>query len=154
MELKAIELNADKSKEIFGSDNCQMILKSCDELYLKIGYNFPWVGYFVMNENQIVGSCGFTGQPKDGEVEIAYWTFQQYERQGVSTFSCKQLVLISQLADPAITITAKTAPEHNASSKILQNSGFKFEKIVQDDEIGDAWFWVLRKDKAYNDTSV
>ena len=50
MELKTIELNVDKSKEIYGSDNCQMLLKTYDEYYQKIGYNLPWVGYFVIRE--------------------------------------------------------------------------------------------------------
>ncbi|HLL42010.1 MAG TPA: GNAT family protein [Segetibacter sp.] len=139
MELKAIELNVDRSQQIYSSNDCQMLLKMYDEYYQLIGYNLPWVGYFVIKENQIVGSCGFTGQPKDGKVEIAYWTFKEYERQGISSFSCKELIQISEQTDPAIIITAKTAPEHNASTKILQNNGFTFTGIVQDHEIGDAW---------------
>ena len=94
-----------------------------------------------------MGFCGFTGQPKEGKVEIAYWTFKEYERQGISTFSCKELVLISQQSDPTIIITAKTAPEHNASTKILENNGFTFAEIVQDHEIGDAWLWTLKNKK-------
>ena len=145
MELKAIELNVDRSQQMYSSDDCQMLLKTYDEYYQIIGYNLPWVGYFVIKENQIVGSCGFTGQPKDGKVEIAYWTFKEYERQGISSFSCKELIQISEQTDPAIIITAKTAPEHNASTKILQNNGFTFTGIVQDHEIGDAWLWTLLK---------
>ena len=145
MELKAIELNVDRSQQIYSSNDCQMLLKMYDEYYQLIGYNLPWVGYFVIKENQVVGSCGFTGQPKDGKVEIAYWTFKEYERQGISSFSCKELIQISEQTDPAIIITAKTAPEHNASTKILQNNGFTFTGIVQDHEIGDAWLWTLPK---------
>jgi len=145
MELKPIELNIDKSETIYSSEDCQMLLNAYDDYYQKIGYNLPWVGYFVLRENEIVGSCGFTGKPKDGKVEIAYWTFKEHEGQGIASFSCKTLVGISRLTDPAITITAKTAPEHNASSKILQNNGFTFTEIVQDEEIGDAWLWTLQK---------
>ena len=145
MQLKPIELQVDKSEEMYGSENCQMLLKTYDEHYQKAGYHLPWVGYFVIKENQIVGCCGFTGQPAEGKVEIAYWTFKEYERQGVATFSCNQLVLISQQSDPALLITAKTAPEHNASTKILQHNGFSFAEIVQDDELGDAWLWTLKK---------
>lgn len=143
MELKAIGLDVDKSKELYASDDCQILLKTYDEYYLKIGYNLPWVGYFVIRENQIVGSCGFTGQPTGGKVEIAYWTFKEYERQGIGSFSCKELVLISQQTAPTIIIIAKTAPEHNTSTKILQHNGFTFTQIVQDEEIGDAWLWTL-----------
>ncbi len=115
-----------------------------EEYYPKFGFNKPWVGYFVFNNNQVVGTAGFTGQPKDGKVEIAYWTFKQFEGQGVATFACKELIAISKEADLTIIITAKTAPEYNASTKILQNNGFTFSEIVQDDEIGDAWLWTLR----------
>ena len=103
----------------------------------------PWVGYFVLRENQIVGCCGFTGQPKDGNVEIAYYTFKEFEGQGISSFSCKELILIANQSDPTVIITAKTAPESNASTKILNNFGFRFSGIVQDEEIGDAWLWIL-----------
>ena len=146
MELKPIELNIDKSEGIYASENCQLLLNMYDDYYQNIGYNFPWVGYFVVRENQIVGSCGFKGQPKDGKVEIAYWTFKEYERQGIATFSCKELILISQQFDSSIIITATTAPENNASTKILQNNGFEFTEIVQDHEIGDAWLWILKID--------
>lgn len=145
MELRPIELNIDKSKDIYASENCQMLLKIYDGYYREIGYNFPWVGYFVIKENQIVGSCGFKGGPKDGKVEIAYWTFENYEGQGISTFSCKQLVTISQEFDSEIIVTATTLPENNASTKILQKNGFEYTGIVQDHEIGDAWLWTYKK---------
>ena len=49
MELKRIELNIDKLQEIYNtSADCQMLLNVYDEYYPKIGYNLPWVGYFVV----------------------------------------------------------------------------------------------------------
>ena len=84
MELKAIEINLDKTADFYDSDDCQMLLQSYEEYYPKIGYNLPWIGYFVVRDNQIVGSCGFTGQPKEGKVEIVYWTFKDYEGQGIA----------------------------------------------------------------------
>ena len=144
MELKPIELNVDKSEAIYNSENCRILLNVYKDYYQEIGYNFPWVGYFVIKENQIVGSCGFKGRPKEGKVEIAYWTFEEFENQGISSFSCKELISISQKFDPTITITATTAPGNNASTKILQNNGFEYSGIVQDHEIGDAWLWILK----------
>ncbi len=144
MELKAIELNLDKTANLYSSADCQNLLNSYAEYYPKIGYYLPWVGYFVIKDNQIVGSCGFTGRPNEGQVEIAYWTFSEFEGQGIASFSCKQLVLMTKQYDPTLLITAKTAPEHNASTKILEKNGFVFTAIVQDDEIGDAWLWKLK----------
>lgn len=37
----------------------------------------------------MVGSCSFAGQPKDGKVEIAYWTFKEFEEQSIASFACK-----------------------------------------------------------------
>ncbi len=146
MELKIINTNEDKTNKIYSSTDCQQLINSMNEYYPKIGFNKPWVGYFVFNNYQVVGAGGFTGQPKDGKVEIAYGTFKEFEGQGIASFACKELISISKKTDPTITITAKTAPEHNASSKILQNNGFEFSEIVQDDEIGDAWLWILKTD--------
>lgn len=145
MELKSIELNVDKSKEIYASTNCQQLINIMNEYYPKIGFNKPWIGYFVFNNNQVVGTGGFTGKPNDGKVEIAYWTFKEFEGQGIASFVCKQLVAIAKQNDQDIIITAKTAPEYNASTKILQKNGFTFTEIVKDDEIGDAWLWTIEE---------
>lgn len=143
MELKIIELNPDKSDDKYAAADCQLLLSTYEEYYKLIGFNLPWVGYFVVRQNIVVGSCGFTGKPKDGTVEIAYWTFKTFEGQGIASFSCRELISIARQTDPVLTITAKTAPEQNASTKILQQNGFQFAAIVQDHEIGDAWLWTL-----------
>lgn len=143
MNLKPITLNEDKNNPLYASANCQQLLDMYEDFYPKIGFTLPWVGYFVVRQNQIVGSCGFVGQPKDGKAEIAYWTFSEFEGQGVASFACKELITIAGKEDPALTITAKTAPEANASTKILEKNNFTFSGIVQDEEIGDAWLWTL-----------
>lgn len=142
MKLIPITQQEDKTKELYASEQCQMLLAMCDDFYEKVGYNIPWVGYFIIKQDKIVGSCSFVGEPKDGKVELAYWTFKEFEGQGIASFACKKLVAIAMQADPSLTITAKTAPERNASTKILENNHFAFKEIVQDDEIGDAWLWV------------
>lgn len=146
MELRILQQNEDKTDKLFESADCQTLLQMYEDYYPKIGFNLPWVAYLVVRQNQVVGSCSFTGQPKNGKVEIAYWTFKEFEGQGVASFACKELVNIASQADPSLTITAKTAPEHNASTKILENNNFTFTEIVQDDEIGDAWLWILKSD--------
>lgn len=141
MELKVIEKYEDKTKEIFDTPDCQQLLSMYEEFYPKIGFSLPWVGYFVIRDERIVGCGGFVGQPQGGKVEIAYWTFKEFESQGIASFACKELMSIAQRTDPSVTVTAKTAPEKNASTRILEKNGFTFTEIVQDHEIGDAWFW-------------
>lgn len=144
MDIRPITLQENKSNKEYSSPDCQYLLRMYDEFYPKIGFNLPWVGYFVVREDKIVGSCGFVGQPRDGKVEIAYWTFKEFEGQGVASFACKELVKITKQTDPSLIITAKTAPEKNASTKILENNNFELTEVVQDDEIGDAWLWMQK----------
>ncbi len=144
MELRILQQKEDKTDLLFESADCQTLLQMYEDYYPQIGFHLPWVAYLVVKQNRVVGSCSFTGQPKEGKVEIAYWTFKEFEGQGIASFACKQLIEIAQNADPKVTITAKTAPEHNASTKILENNKFIFTEIVQDEEIGDAWLWTLK----------
>jgi RimJ/RimL family protein N-acetyltransferase len=111
--------------------------------YARIGETEPWLGYFILRDEQVVGTCGFAGQPAEGAVEIAYWTFPKFERQGVASAASGALIQIARAADPELVITARTAPEPNASTRILEKHGFVRAGIVQDHEIGDAWLWHL-----------
>ena len=151
MELRILQQNEDKTDHLFESADCQTLLQMYEDYYPKIGFNLPWVAYLVVRQSQVVGSCSFTGQPSNGKVEIAYWTFKEFEGQGVASFACKELIKISQNADQKMIITAKTTPEPNASTKILENNKFVFTEIVQDEEIGNAWLWTLKpKEKTTN----
>ena len=132
MELRRLELNENKQDGIFNSPECQQLLNIYDEYYPKMGFNLPWIAYVVVKENQVVGSCSFIGKPIDGKVEIAYWTFKEFEGQGIASFACRELVLIAKKEKPRIIVTAKTAPEKNASTTILEKNGFVYSKIVKD----------------------
>ncbi|WP_062621082.1 GNAT family N-acetyltransferase [Aequorivita aquimaris] len=150
MKLEIIERNPLKLKQNCNSENYRELLNLYEDFYKKIGFTLPWVGYFIINENKIVGSCGFVGPPEKGRVEISYWTFKEYEGQGIAGFACSQLIKIAHSKDENLNITAKTAPQNNASTTILQKNGFEFSGIVQDEGIGDAWLWINRhfkKDK-------
>lgn len=102
------------------------------------------MGYLIIKNDQVVGSCSFVGKPIDGQVELAYWAFQEFEGHGIASFACGGLIEIAQKEDPNVIVTAKTAPEKNTSSRILEKHGFTFSKVVQDEEIGDAWQWILK----------
>ncbi len=63
--------------------HCMEILKVYPEYYEKVGYNQPWIGYFVTEDGiEIIGACGYKGKPKDGKIEIAYGTFKKYKVRG------------------------------------------------------------------------
>jgi [ribosomal protein S5]-alanine N-acetyltransferase len=144
MELKILRPEEDKTDKLFESPDCQTLLQMYEDYYPKTGFNPPWVSYLIIRQNKVVGSCGFTGAPDNGKVEIAYWTFKEFEGQGIASFACKELVKIAQRSDSAVTVTAKTAPGPNASTRILQNNRFIQSGTVVDEEIGEAWLWTLR----------
>lgn len=141
MHLSPIPPVPDLRNPMYQNENCQALISTYDEYYPNIGYKPPWTGYFIIDNNTVVGSCGFVKPPADGIVEIAYWTFPEYEGRGIATFACGELISMAKETDPAIHLVAKTAPEENASSHILKKHGFVYTKMVQDDEIGDAWLW-------------
>ncbi|MDF2455111.1 MAG: family N-acetyltransferase [Cytophagaceae bacterium] len=143
MELQVIQLKEDKSNPLFASSEGQTLLEMYNDYYPTIGFHLPWVGYAIVRNQQVVGTCGFTGQPKEQKVELAYWTFKAFEGTGVASYACKALLEMARKTVPQLTIIAKTAPEHNASTKILEKNGFVFTEIVQDEEIGDSWLWML-----------
>lgn len=113
-------------------------------LFASIGFAPPWVGYVTVYGAQPVGGCAFVGAPRDGAVEVAYFTLEEFERRGFATQALARMIEIARQADPAVTLTAKTLPQENASTMILRRNGFDFAGETTDHEIGLAWAWVLR----------
>ena len=143
-----LPIDTDQTKNVRFKENpeCVPILNVYPDFYQRVGYNKPWIGYFVtIDRDEIVGAGGYKGKPREGKVEIAYGTFKRYEGQGIGTEICRQLVLLSQNTDPAIRITARTLQDGYASIKILKKNGFECSGIVHDEEDGEVLEWELKK---------
>ena len=141
--LEIIDEQVSNLAEKYDISNCEEVILATIDLYKNKGFHKPWVGYLVFDSNVIVGAAGFNGKPENNVVEISYYTFQEYERKGFASLECKELIKIAKRQDSSIVIFAKTAPEENASTRILKKNGFVYQRVVQDDEIGDAWLWEL-----------
>jgi len=141
--LEIIEIQQSYLAEKYASKVCQEVISATIDLYKNKGFDMPWVGYLVLDSNVIVGAAGFNGKPENNGVEISYYTFQEYEGKGYATLACKELIKIAKFQNPGLVIYAKTAPEENASTRILSKNGFVYQKVVKDREIGDAWLWEL-----------
>ena len=141
MHLVPIKEHLSENIGICNHPDCQEIIEMTVAYYQKIGFTPPWIGYLVIHSEEIVGSGGFKGKPKNGVVEIAYGTFEKSRNQGIGSQICKLLVDLSLTSDPAVIITARTLPEHNFSTKILAKNNFKYIGIVHDPEDGDVWEW-------------
>jgi [ribosomal protein S5]-alanine N-acetyltransferase len=119
----------------------QSVIESTVQLYSRMGWTPPWIGYLGFEGNECVGTCAFTGPPKDGAVEIAYFTLPGREGTGVATRMAAQLVSIARLSAPEISVTAHTLPRENASTRILRKLGFEFMGPAIHAEDGQIWIW-------------
>lgn len=114
-------------------------------LYETEGFEPPWTGYFSVVDSQFVGCCGFKSPPKDGRVEIAYFTLPPFEGRRYATAMAEQLVQIAEGADPTVEVFAQTLPEESASTAILKRLNFELLGTVQHPEDGPVWEWQRRK---------
>lgn len=127
-----------------GNPDCVETLQMSVDYFTKIGYNPPWIGYYAEKNGQIVGAGAFKGQPVLGKVEIAYSTFEKFRGKGIGTQICHALVQLALAFDPSVIITARTLPERNHSTRILENNGFILLGTVPDPEDGPVFEWLLK----------
>ncbi len=111
--------------------------------YEAIGFERPWIGYLARRDGAWVGACGFKGAPKAGRVEIAYFTFPEFEGGGVATSMARALVELALSVNPSPIVTARTLPQEGASTAILRKLGFAKTGTVPDPDDGNVWEWVL-----------
>ena len=115
------------------------------QIYERRGYVKPWVGYLAVEGGNCVGGCGFTSPPAEDAVEIAYFTFPDFERRGMATRMVQCLISIAQECDPSVRIIAHTLTEENASNHILKKLGFAFTGTIEHLEDGKIWEWSYEK---------
>lgn len=119
------------------------LLDATRQLYDELGFHLPWISYLAFLGDEMVGGGAFVGPPTSEGVEIAYFTRADREGRGHAGRTAAALIAIARGTDPALPVWAKTLPQHNASTHILERLGFIPTGIVQDHEIGDAWRWEL-----------
>lgn len=112
-------------------------------LYAASGFVPPWIGHVAVLDGASVGTCAFKGPPRDGRVEIAYFTFPGNEGKGIATRMAQRLVAVAAAEAPGVTVTARTLPEKNAANAVLAKLGFRCAGVARDPEDGDVWEWRL-----------
>jgi len=145
MQLIPIKENIEDNREFEDDPLCRESLYMTIDFFKKVGYAIPWIGYYAKENEVLVGAGAFKGAPQNGIVEIAYTTFEPFRQQGIGTKICQLLAELAFSTDASIKITARTLPEKNFSTRILEKSGFTYAGIVNDPEDGDVWEWVYEK---------
>jgi RimJ/RimL family protein N-acetyltransferase len=99
--------------------------------------------FFVEPEaGALVGFGGFKGPPSaDSAVEIGYAIAPAFQGQGLATDAVAQMVHRA-FADPLVqAVDAHTLGETNASTRVLEKSGFEKIAELMDPNDGPVWQW-------------
>ncbi len=114
-------------------------------LYARTGAAPPWVGYLARDpaSNMLVGTCSFVGNPKDGEVEIAYFTFPGAEGRGWGAGMAAALTVMALDAPEVDRVIAHTLRQEGPSTRILRGLGYERVGDVIDADEGPVWRWAL-----------
>jgi len=147
VELIPINESLEDNQEFVNNPICQETIYMTIDFFKRVGYEPPWISYYVQQGDLLMGCAAFKGAPRNGSIEIAYGTFEPYRQKGVGTEICKLLVERALRTDPKVTITARTLSEKNFSTRILEKNGFVFSGVVNDPEDGEVWEWVYPKNK-------
>lgn len=119
------------------------VLPATAAMYRATGFVPPWIGYLAISAGCAVGTCAYKSPPAAGRVEIAYFTFPEFEGRGIATAMARQLVALARAESPGVTVTAQTLPARNASNGILEKLGFSRAGSAMDAEAGEVWEWHL-----------
>ena len=125
-------------------DAARAVVQQGLDFYERAGATGRWAGYLAVDSssNTVVGSCGFKGDPSPaGDVEIAYFTFPLYEGRGFASGMAAELVRIARDVRTVRPVIAHTLPEPNASTRVLEKTGFVRDGDAVDDEVGAVWRW-------------
>lgn len=125
-------------------ETMQVMIGQSIQFYDRIGATEPWTGYLTVDTRtrQVLGQCGFKGNPDSGGmVEIAYFTFQEFEGKGYATAAARLLGEIAAKDSVVKKIWAHTLATENASCQILRKLGFQKLGEIIDPEDGKIWRW-------------
>lgn len=147
MILLPIKEHLHENKEFLNHPDCMESLEMCVDFYKRVGYNPPWICYYVQLDGQLVAAAAFKGQPVNNKVEIAYGTFPSFQNKGIGTRIAEMLVKLALKTAPNVRVTAQTLMEENYSSKILRKNNFVIIGTAIDEDEGEVWEWEYRRDQ-------
>jgi len=120
------------------------VARSFVDFYAEVGFSPPWTGYVVMQGDTCVGTCAFKGPPADNRVEIAYFTFPEFEGRGYATWMAQALRDLALRADRTLIVAAQTLPLESASTSVLRKTGFTHHDTRMHPTDGEVWEWRYR----------
>ena len=90
--------------------------------------------FFVAGEPpELVGWGGFKGPPVQGVVELGYEIAEARQGRGLATAATRAMVDEAFADETATAVIAHTLPERNASNRVLEKAGFRFDGEAEED---------------------
>jgi [ribosomal protein S5]-alanine N-acetyltransferase len=84
--------------------------------------------FFVTGDPpELVGWGGFKGPPLDGVVELGYEIAESRRERGLATAAVRAMVAEAFADDGVEAVIAHTLAERNASNRVLEKVGFRFD---------------------------
>jgi RimJ/RimL family protein N-acetyltransferase len=96
--------------------------------------------FFVVN-GLLVGSGGFVGPPRGGQVEIGYEIAPGFRRRHYGTGAAAALAAKAFESREVRSVIAHTMPEEGPSTKVLDGVGFVNEGEIKDPHGVSLWRW-------------
>ena len=95
--------------------------------------------FFVARDPpELVGWGGFKGPPDDGVVEVGYEIAEARRGRGLATAATRAMLAEAFTDERVTAVIAHTLPERNASTRVLEKAGFRFDGDAQE---GDEVVW-------------
>jgi ribosomal-protein-alanine N-acetyltransferase len=143
MQLTFLPITPDLEFDCTNYDTVAEVLMDAIHSTLALKNEPPWSGYLAQTpQRDIVGICAFKGAPdQNREVELAWFTFPGYERQGHGTNMANFLVSVAVESAAGVRLIAITEPEPGASATICERAGFTCEGLVELPDDGPVWRW-------------
>lgn len=86
-----------------------------------------WGMYYIVRsaDSQLVGNCGFKGEPRNHAVELGYSIAPEHQRKGYASEAVRGLARFA-FADPQIhRVLGETLPDLTPSIGVLRKCGFR-----------------------------
>jgi ribosomal-protein-alanine N-acetyltransferase len=82
---------------------------------------------------ELIGWGGFKGPPRDGVVELGYEIAQDRRGRGLATEATREMLAEAFADEQVELVIAHTLAERNASTRVLQKAGFRYDGEAQED---------------------
>jgi ribosomal-protein-alanine N-acetyltransferase len=95
--------------------------------YLESHQHSRWGMWYIVlrRKRQLIGNCGFKGEPTNGAVEVGYSIAPEYHRRGYASEAVRGLLQFA-FADPQVRrVLGETFPELTPSIGVLKKCGFR-----------------------------